>query len=69
MFFSQSLTEDVSRQTEREKELQARYDKLNYDLQNLQMDQQIAENNTATQGEWVDHGAMNGVDNVTPIDT
>ena len=34
----QSLTEDVDRQTEREKELQARYDKLNFELQNLQVD-------------------------------
>ncbi|XP_067945595.1 cell division cycle 5-like protein [Watersipora subatra] len=34
----QSLTEDVARQTEREKELQSRYDQLNFELQNLQVD-------------------------------
>ena len=28
----------MDRQTEREKELQARYDKLNFELQNLQVD-------------------------------
>lgn len=38
LLFIQNLTEDVSRQTEREKELQARYDKLNFDLQNLQVE-------------------------------
>lgn len=42
----------MSRQTERERELQARYDKLNFDLQNLQVDSAQA----ATSGAVVEEG-------------
>ena len=48
-YIIQGLTEDVNRQTEREKELQARYDKLNFDLQNLQVD--YANQNGSAAGE------------------